>query len=400
MSLVARDRKEASTDDTAMRRDEAPENDRGNSSDNARQDLEATEDAGHGGRDESLHIEQSESGAQVEGAGVDTDDAGQSDAVVTVHRSPRWHFSGRLKPRSRNRGAYKPVSIAAAALRKLFRGKGHWLSTGVNHSEPKKKKESAEGGSRLLSLCAGKASSERGPAEHESPYALGSAARGGGDTTADASLSFRTTRRPRNREIRRQQTRGQQPSFTVDLVEYNLYEWHVYLYQVDPESPLWSDMQDTGVSCVQLSVSFPENFPFAPPFVPRRLFSLHHTYQGVKKREICRYSIVSDSLVRSSEAASLATQKHRAKIPSAAERGFVMEGGAICKELLTSRGWASAYTVEAILVQLAASLSEGQARMPTKPAKQFNRKPAWSSYRSLVKTRDKHGWVTPPLADG
>lgn len=77
--------------------------------------------------------------------------------------------------------------------------------------------------------------------------------------------------------------------------------------QVDPESPLWRDMQDSGVSCVQLSVSFPDNFPFAPPFV--RVLSPH------------------------------------------IERGFVMEGGAICMELLTPRGWASAYTVEAILIQ-------------------------------------------------
>ncbi|XP_037555809.1 ubiquitin-conjugating enzyme E2Q-like protein CG4502 isoform X1 [Dermacentor silvarum] len=310
------------------------------------------------------------------------------DAAVTVHRPPRWSFSGRLKPRGRNRGASKPAaSMAAAALRKLFRGERHRLSTGANHNEPKKKKESAEGGSRLLSLCAGKASSERGqgkaarkPAEGASPRAPGSpaAAGGGGDTAADAAAvsSSRTARSPRNRvapcsqqaavrarrlmrelqEIRRQQTRGQQPSFTVDLVEDNLYEWHVRLYQVDPESPLWRDMQESGVSCVQLSVSFPENFPFAPPFV--RVLAPH------------------------------------------IERGFVMEGGAICMELLTPRGWASAYTVEAILVQVAASLSKGQARIATKPGKQFNRKLAESSFRSLVKTHDKYGWVTPPLADG
>ena len=37
-----------------------------------------------------------------------------------------------------------------------------------------------------------------------------------------------------------------------------------------------------------------------------------------------------------------------------------MEGGAICMELLTPRGWASAYTVEAIIMQLAASLVKGQ----------------------------------------
>ncbi|KAL3185131.1 hypothetical protein MRX96_031007 [Rhipicephalus microplus] len=315
----------------------------------------------------------------------------KGDAAVTVHRSLRWHFSRRLKLKSRDASAIKPTSMAAAALRKLFRGERHRLSTGAIQNEPKKKKESAERGSRLLRLCAGKASFEReqdkaarkSAAEGASLLAPGSPAAlgcGGVDSTADvaevAVPSSRTTRSPRNRvapcsqqaavcarrlmrelqEIRRQQTRGQTPSFTVDLVEDNLYEWHVCLYQVDPESPLWHDMQESGVSCVQLSVSFPDNFPFAPPFV--RVLAPH------------------------------------------IERGFVMEGGAICMELLTPRGWTSAYTVEAILMQVTALLSKGEARIATKPGKQFNRKLAESSFRSLVKTHDKYGWVTPSLADG
>lgn len=271
--------------------------------------------------------------------------------------------------------------MAAAALRKFFRTDRHRLSTGANH-ESKKKKESEGGGSRLLSFCTGKASSERAQAKAaarkppaEGAHRPGSPPQGGGDAAPEARPAS-LPRSPRNRvapcsqqaavrarrlmrelhEIQRQQARCQPPSFTVDLVEDNLYEWHVRLYQVDPESPLWRDMQDSGVSCVQLSLSFPENFPFAPPFV--RVLSPH------------------------------------------IERGFVMEGGAICMELLTPRGWASAYTVEAILVQVSASLSKGQARIATKPGKQFNRKLAESSFRSLVKTHDKYGWVTPPLADG
>ncbi|KAA0201783.1 hypothetical protein HAZT_HAZT006707 [Hyalella azteca] len=72
-------------------------------------------------------------------------------------------------------------------------------------------------------------------------------------------------------------------------------------------------------------------------------------------------------------------------------KGFVMEGGAICMELLTPRGWASAYTIEAIIMQLAASLVKGH---------DFNQKAAEASFRSLVRTHEKYGWVTPPLADG
>ncbi|CAN8000873.1 ubiquitin-conjugating enzyme E2Q-like protein 1 [Ixodes scapularis] len=293
--------------------------------------------------------------------------------------------------------------MAASALKKLFRTDRHRLSTSGNshnsHNDlgPKKKKESGEGGSRarLLGLCAGAgkaghaaqgqggqgsaaaetAGSAEAPTAKATPGPKASKATGSSSAGA-SSRALTLARSPRHRvapcsqqaavrarrlmrefhEIRRQQGRGQAPSFTVDLVDDNLYEWHVRLYQVDPESPLWRDMQDCGVSCVQLSVSFPDNFPFAPPFV--RVLAPH------------------------------------------IERGFVMEGGAICMELLTPRGWASAYTVEAILVQVAASLSKGQARIATKPGKQFNRKLAESSFRSLVKTHDKYGWVTPPLADG
>lgn len=281
--------------------------------------------------------------------------------------------------------------MAAAALRKFFRSERHRVSTGNNNNEAcsKKNKESGEGGSRtrFLSLCTGGGASKASAGESGGPVKgadavdvpagkTSASSKSGAASSAASRGTLACALSPRHKvapcsqqgavrarrlmrelhEIRRQQGRGQAAPFTVDLVEDNLYEWHVRLYQVDPESPLWRDMQDSGVSCVQLSVSFPDNFPFAPPFV--RVLSPH------------------------------------------IERGFVMEGGAICMELLTPRGWASAYTVEAILIQVTASLSKGQARIASKPGKQFNRKLAESSFRSLVKTHDKYGWVTPPLADG
>ena len=35
--------------------------------------------------------------------------------------------------------------------------------------------------------------------------------------------------------------------------------------------------------------------------------------------------------------------------------GYVLTGGAICMELLTPKGWNSAYTVEAVILQIASS---------------------------------------------
>lgn len=71
-------------------------------------------------------------------------------------------------------------------------------------------------------------------------------------------------------------------------------------------------------------------------------------------------------------------------------------------ELLTSRGWASAYTVEAIIMQFIASLSKGRARIARtkKSSKDFSKQSAVEAFRSLVKTHEKYGWVTPSLSDG
>lgn len=122
------------------------------------------------------------------------------------------------------------------------------------------------------------------------------------------------------REIQRiQQQYHQDPVFTVELVNDNLFEWHVRLYRIDSESELASDMRDMGIPYILLHLMFPDNFPFAPPFM----------------------RVISPRI----------------------EKGFVMEGGAICMELLTPRGWASAYTVEAVVMQFAASIVKGQVCM-------------------------------------
>lgn len=80
----------------------------------------------------------------------------------------------------------------------------------------------------------------------------------------------------------------------AELIDDNLFEWHVRLYHLDPESPLAQDMVELDVPSILLHLIFPDNFPFAPPFM----------------------RVVEPRI----------------------EKGFVMEGGAICMELLTPRG--------------------------------------------------------------
>nr|CAD7453024.1 unnamed protein product [Timema tahoe] len=49
--------------------------------------------------------------------------------------------------------------------------------------------------------------------------------------------------------------------------------------------------------------------------------------------------------------------------------GYVLVGGAICMELLTKQGWSSAYTVEAVIMQISATLVKGKARIQFGAAK-------------------------------
>jgi len=45
------------------------------------------------------------------------------------------------------------------------------------------------------------------------------------------------------------------------------------------------------------------------------------------------------------------------------QRGHVTQGGAICMELLTKQGWSPAYTIEAVIMQVTATLTKGDARI-------------------------------------
>ena len=85
--------------------------------------------------------------------------------------------------------------------------------------------------------------------------------------------------------------------FTVELVDDSLYEWYVKLSVVDPESPLYHDLMQLkdkgGKDHIMLHISYKDNYPFAPPFV--RIV----------------YPVLTG--------------------------GYVLNGGAICMELLTKQ---------------------------------------------------------------
>ncbi|MXQ82929.1 hypothetical protein E5288_WYG022747 [Bos mutus] len=172
--------------------------------------------------------------------------------------------------------------------------------------------------------------------------------------------------------------------YSVELINDSLYDWHVKLQKVDPDSPLHSDLQilkeKEGIEYILLNFSFKDNFPFDPPFV-------------------------------------------RVVLP-VLSGGYVLGGGALCMELLTKQGWSSAYSIESVIMQINATLVKGKARVQFGANKnQYNLARAQQSYNSIVQIHEKNdiivsiqkcvempliqkshlensSWYTPPKEDG
>ncbi|KAJ1371848.1 hypothetical protein KIN20_033878 [Parelaphostrongylus tenuis] len=140
----------------------------------------------------------------------------------------------------------------------------------------------------------------------------------------------------------------------------NLYEWWVKLYKVDSDSALYSDLLTLAAEHKQDHILFHflfnENFPCDPPFV----------------------RLVSPTV----------------------SNGYVLGGGAICMELLTKQGWSSAYSIESLILQIAATLVKGKARIQFEAKAQYSLARAQQSFKSLVQIHAKSGWYTPPTTEG
>ncbi|XP_004416507.1 PREDICTED: ubiquitin-conjugating enzyme E2Q-like protein 1 [Odobenus rosmarus divergens] len=231
-----------------------------------------------------------------------------------------------------------------------LRGKGGAKSGG--HKQPQ---QQPPGGAGDASPGPGKGKGKRAAAA-----AAAAAAAGGGSLVPAARQQHCTQVRSRRLMKELQDIARLSDRFiSVELVDESLFDWNVKLHQVDKDSVLWQDMKETNTEFILLNLTFPDNFPFSPPFM----------------------RVLSPRL----------------------ENGYVLDGGAICMELLTPRGWSSAYTVEAVMRQFAASLVKGQGRICRKAGKSkksFSRKEAEATFKSLVKTHEKYGWVTPPVSDG
>ncbi|XP_057320886.1 ubiquitin-conjugating enzyme E2 Q2-like [Microplitis mediator] len=159
--------------------------------------------------------------------------------------------------------------------------------------------------------------------------------------------------------------------YTVELVNDSLYKWNVGIKSTDPDSPLTKDLErlkeSGGGDRILLEILFDSMYPFVPPFVR-----------------------VVEPLMTG---------------------GFVTPGGAICMELLTKQGWSSAYAMEALIMQILATMVKGNARVRrfdnTKPPSNRNnpnfRYTLYGAVRSFGDVEKMHrdrGWYTPPNEEG
>ena len=150
--------------------------------------------------------------------------------------------------------------------------------------------------------------------------------------------------------------------YEVELINDSLYDWNVRLFKVDPDSNLYKDLQlikqqQEGKGYILLNFTFKDNFPFEPPFV----------------------RVVEPIIVG----------------------GYVLSGGAMCMELLTKQGWSSAYCIESVLLQIAATLVKGKARVDFQSKTHtYSLARAQYAFKSLQQLHEKNGWYTPPKQDG
>ncbi|VDP09352.1 unnamed protein product [Soboliphyme baturini] len=149
--------------------------------------------------------------------------------------------------------------------------------------------------------------------------------------------------------------------YQFDLVNDNLYEWYVKLKRVDPDSQLAQDLvalkKKGRQDYILLHFIFPREYPYDPPFV----------------------HVVSPCI----------------------SGGFVLDGGAICMELLTKQGWSSVYSIEAVILQIAATIVKCNAHVRFQSlSRQYSLVEAQESFKSLVHIHERGGWYTPPKEDG
>ncbi|CAG8567783.1 8671_t:CDS:10 [Paraglomus occultum] len=164
--------------------------------------------------------------------------------------------------------------------------------------------------------------------------------------------------------INKQDDASNDCGFYVNLEKLkSVYQWVVEISNFDPSIPLAQDMIRHKVKAIELEVRFAPQYPFLPPYV----------------------RVIRPRLLRFMDGGG----------------GHVTAGGSICMDLLTlgngrnECGWSSAYTMEAVLLQIKLALSSldpRPARLDRRWQKDYSPSEAIDAY---IRVANQHGWKIP-----
>lgn len=139
-------------------------------------------------------------------------------------------------------------------------------------------------------------------------------------------------------------------------VDRNIGLWAVEFYDFDIGTPLQRDFQKLteagGPSTVSLSMKFPREYPFRPPFI-----------RIVRPRFAFR-------------------------------TGRVTVGGSICTQVLTDEGWNPTFDVESLLVTIRAQITdpEANARVDFSNRSDYSEDEAVAAFQRVASHHKQHGW--------
>lgn len=140
---------------------------------------------------------------------------------------------------------------------------------------------------------------------------------------------------------------------------------------------------------ILLSLTFNDNYPFAPPFVSRR-----HVSHAMSSVGACRCA----SFGRSSPVVTSIPERYVRRALLSVARAIAFRAG---MELLTRQGWSSAYSVESLLCQIVATLCKAGARIDFNAlSESFSLQRAQQAFRHISSVHEKSGWYTAPKSDG
>lgn len=136
--------------------------------------------------------------------------------------------------------------------------------------------------------------------------------------------------------------------YSLEPIGDELYRWHIRMFDF-PDSALAKDLAKTEKKDILWEVSFPEQYPFEPPFIrviyPRFLFMTGH----------------------------------------------ITSGGSFCSEVTTATGWNPSWSIEALIMQIKVELIDpkGEARLDLANKQPYGLEEAKAAFERMKRT---HGW--------